>query len=175
MKNVLSPFWQTSGNVIDTNVIHRLLHKPPFCSVIRHNLFFRYVRCQLHFRSVMMTSSKWKHFPRYWPFVRGIHRSPVNSPHKGRWRGDLIFSLMCAWLNGWVNNREAGGLRRHRTHYDVSVMVITNINFYSACIQIWASYGNVIHSLKCPICIVWIGMATGVYYKRWWPFITVTS
>ena len=25
---------------------------------------------------------KWKHFPRYWPFVRGIHRSPVNSPHK---------------------------------------------------------------------------------------------
>ena len=26
---------------------------------------------------------KWKHFPRYWPFVRGIHRSPVNSPHKG--------------------------------------------------------------------------------------------
>ena len=25
---------------------------------------------------------KWKHFPRYWRFVRGIHRSPVNSPHK---------------------------------------------------------------------------------------------
>ena len=29
---------------------------------------------------------KWKHFPRYWPFVRGIHWSPVNSPHKGQWR-----------------------------------------------------------------------------------------
>ena len=27
---------------------------------------------------------KWKHFPRYWPFVRGMHRSPVNSPHKGQ-------------------------------------------------------------------------------------------
>ena len=39
---------------------------------------------------------KWKHFPRYWPFVRGIHRSPVNSPHKGQWRGDLVFSLICA-------------------------------------------------------------------------------
>ena len=25
---------------------------------------------------------KWKHFPRYWPFGRGIHRSPVNSPHR---------------------------------------------------------------------------------------------
>ena len=35
---------------------------------------------------------KWKHYPRYWPFVRGIHRSPVNSPHKGQWRGALMFS-----------------------------------------------------------------------------------
>ena len=41
---------------------------------------------------------KWKHFPRYWPFVRGIHRSPVSSPHKGQWRGALIFSLICAWI-----------------------------------------------------------------------------
>ena len=40
---------------------------------------------------------KWKHFPRYWPFVRGIHRPPVNSPHKGQWRGALMFSLICAW------------------------------------------------------------------------------
>ena len=61
---------------------------------------------------------KWKRFPRYWPFVRGIHRSPVNSPHKGQWRGALMFSLICAWINGWVNNREAG----HRAHYDVTVM-----------------------------------------------------
>ena len=66
---------------------------------------------------------KWKHFPRYWPFVRGIHRYPVNSPHKGQWRGALMFSLICAWINGWVNNREAGDLRRHRDHYDVIVMI----------------------------------------------------
>ena len=65
---------------------------------------------------------KWKHFPRYWPFVRGIHRSPVNSPHKGQWRGALMFSLMCARINSWVNNREAGDLRRYRHHYDVIVM-----------------------------------------------------
>ena len=56
---------------------------------------------------------KWKKFPRYWPFVQGIHRSPVNSPHKGQWRGTLMFSLICSWTNGWVNNREAGNLRRH--------------------------------------------------------------
>ena len=67
---------------------------------------------------------KWTLFPRYWPFVRGIHRSPVNSPHKGQWRQPLIFSLICAWTNGWVNNRDAGDLRRHRAHYDVTVMTM---------------------------------------------------
>ena len=65
---------------------------------------------------------KWKHCPRYWPFVREIHRSQLNSLHKGQWRGALMFSLICAWINGWVNNHEAGDLRRHRTHYDVIVM-----------------------------------------------------
>ena len=66
---------------------------------------------------------KLKHFPRYWPFVRGIHRSPVNSPHKGQWRGASMFSLICVWKkNGWVNNREAGDLKRYRAHYDVTVM-----------------------------------------------------
>ena len=66
---------------------------------------------------------KWKHFPRYWPFVQGIHRSPVNSPHKGQWRGALMFSFICVWINSWVNNREAGDWRRYRAHYDVIVML----------------------------------------------------
>ena len=48
--------------------------------------------------------------------------SPVNSPHKSQWRGALIFSLICAWINDWVNNREAGDLRRYYAHYDVIVM-----------------------------------------------------
>ena len=60
---------------------------------------------------------KWKYFPRYWPFVREIHRSPVNSPHKGQWRGALMLSIICAWINGWVNNHEVGDLRRHRAHH----------------------------------------------------------
>ena len=67
---------------------------------------------------------KWKHFPRYWPFVRGIHRSPVNSPYKGQWHGALVFSLIFAWINDWVNNREAGDLRRHRVRYYVTVMAL---------------------------------------------------
>ena len=67
---------------------------------------------------------KWKYFPRCWPFVRGIHRSPVNSPHKGQWRGALMFTLICDRINSWVNNREAGDLRRNRAHYDVIVIVM---------------------------------------------------
>ena len=51
-----------------------------------------------------------------------IHRSPVNTPLKGQWRGALMFSLICVWINGWVNNREAGDLRRYLAHYDVTVM-----------------------------------------------------
>ena len=66
---------------------------------------------------------KWKHFPRNWPFVQGIHRSPVNSPRKGQWRGALMFSLICVWISDWVNNREAGDLRRYLAHYDVIVMI----------------------------------------------------
>ena len=46
----------------------------------------------------------------------------VNPPHKGQWRGALMFSLILAWTNGWVNNRDAGDLRRYRAHYDVTVM-----------------------------------------------------
>ena len=85
--------------------------------------------CSLYHDDVI----KWKHFPRHWPFVRGIHRSPVNSPHKGQWRGALIFSLICVWINDWVNNREAGDLRRYRGHYDVIVMTYTN------CVRNWST------------------------------------
>ena len=74
---------------------------------------------------------KWKHFPRYWPFVWGIHRSLVNSSHKGQWHGALILSLICAWTNGSaIDNREAGDLRRHRIHYDVTVMASTGTGTY---------------------------------------------
>ena len=71
---------------------------------------------------VMMTSSNGNFFRVTGPLWWGIHRSPVNSPHEGQWRRALMFSLICAWINDWVNNREAGDLRRHRAHYDVNVM-----------------------------------------------------
>ena len=55
-------------------------------------------------------------------WLRGIHRSLVNTPHADQWRLALMFSVICAWTNGWANNQNAGDLRRHCTHYDVTVM-----------------------------------------------------
>ena len=81
-----------------------------------------YIKFQIDIAKPHDDAIKWKHFPRYWPFVQGIARSPVNSPHKGQWRGAVMFSLICFWLNGRVNKREAGDLRRYRAHYDLSVM-----------------------------------------------------
>ena len=95
-------------------------------SYIVHNSVFPHSSMVISKSNLVLFSHddviKWKHFPRYWPFVRGIHRSPVNSPHKGQWRGALLFSLICAWINGWVNNGEADDLRRHCAHCDVIVM-----------------------------------------------------
>ena len=49
---------------------------------------------------------KWKHFPCYWAFVRGIHRSPVDFAHKGQWHRALIFFLIGASTNSWVTNKQ---------------------------------------------------------------------
>ena len=40
--------------------------------------------------------------------------NPLLIPHKGQWRKALMYSLICAWINDWANNRGAGDLTRHR-------------------------------------------------------------
>ena len=65
---------------------------------------------------------KSKHFPRYWALCAGNLPVTGESPHKGQWRGALMFSFIFAWTNSWVNNGDAGDLRRNRCHYDVIVM-----------------------------------------------------
>ena len=97
-------------------------NKPEWASVLLFWYVYTFSWIAIKHFWLWLDLIKWKHFPRYWPFVRGIHRSPVDSPHKGHWRGALMFSLIWAWTNGWVNKRDAGDLRRHRAHYDVSVM-----------------------------------------------------
>ena len=105
--------------------------------IIHHSFFSDRFTCYLdmicNIVEHLYTKPWWRHqmetFSALLAFGWEIHRSPVNSPHKGQWRGALMFSLICAWLNGWVNNRAAGHLRRHRAHYDVIVLRYHKSNF----------------------------------------------
>ena len=76
--------------------------------------------------SMIRSTAWWRHqmdtFSALLAFCAGIHRSPVNSPHKGQWRGALMFSLICAWTNSWENNGNASDFRCHRSHDHVIVM-----------------------------------------------------
>ena len=77
--------------------------------------------------AITRQSSWWRHqmeeFSALLALCAGNSPVPVNSPHKGQWREALMFSLICACINGWANNREAGDFRRHHSHYGVPVMV----------------------------------------------------
>ena len=107
--------WQTVWvNIVDIRVSMVWL-----CLICSKSHF----KCRWYLNCLHDDVIKWKHFPRYWPFVRRIHRSPVNSLHKGQWRGALMFTLICVWINGCVNNRAAGDLGRYCAHYGVTVMI----------------------------------------------------
>ena len=97
----------------------------------------------------------WRHqmetFSASLAFVRGIHRSPVNSPHKSQWCGALMFTLSCTWINDWANNREAGDLRRHRAHDDVIVMILQA--------RWWQWLGS-----SCPIQLLMQGRPMNSYF-----------
>ena len=62
-------------------------------------------------------------------FCAGKSQVTGESPHKGQWRRALMFPLICTWINNWENNSEAGDLRRHRAHYDVSVMMMWSARY----------------------------------------------
>ena len=126
---------------------------------------------------------KWEHFPRYWPFERGIHRSSVNSPHECQLRGTLIFSLICAWINGRVNNTEAGDLRRRRALYDVTLMVVMYLPTFASVVslpnELCYSISNentfckISSSLEALVFVSWpflttFFMAASVQVKKQW-------
>ena len=87
-----------------------LENRPCYNGISRHNMPQSWWRHQMETCSALLA------------LCAGNSPVPVNSPHKGQWRGALMLSLICAWINDWVNNHEAGYLRRHRGHYDVNVM-----------------------------------------------------
>ena len=118
----------------------------------------------------------WRHqmetFSALQALCAGIHRSPVNSPHKGQCRGALMFSLIFDWINNCINNREAGDLRRYRAHYKVIVM---KLNDYSTRrphlrrlnnIGIWAIIRNLVIIKWGILLFIHALTSTEVYLSR---------
>ena len=98
---------------------------------------------------------KWKHFPRYWPLC-GEFTDRRWIPHTKASDAELwwCFSLICTWINRWVNNREAGDLRRHRAHYDVIVMATVRrdslyfMNLFQQCETGWHTLLHELYTIK---------------------------
>ena len=133
---------QWNGVIIGWVMAWGLLATKPFSKPILNH-------CQL---DQEQKPTWWRHkmepFSALQALCAGNSPVPVNSPHKGQWRGALMFSLICAWINDWVNNREAGDLRRHSGHYVVNVMQ-------------WFLFWNVVCKWR-PFCCVF-----GVLTRRW--------
>ena len=104
---------------------------------------------------------KWKHFPCYWPFVQGIHRSTVNSPHKGQWRRALIFSLICT-LNkqswGWWFETLS------HPHYDIIVMTQASL-IYTAMLSNMLAWNVHLQSIELCFLIVESHRCCSVIFK----------
>ena len=113
---------------------------------------------------------KWKHFPRHLPFVRGIHLSPVNSPRKGQWRRAMMFSLICVWINSWVNSREAGDLRRRRVVSWLTISIITNTMYD---VHISLHKPGSVFSLFGFVSVAW--NMFHIYTLRSWLIISITA
>ena len=89
-------------------------------------------------RSCGVRGTWWRHQMKTFSTLLAICAG--NSPHKGQWRGALVFSLICVCINVWVNNREAGDLRRYRDRYDVIVMIYLNMVHNYICL-----YMHIVH------------------------------
>ena len=132
---------------------------------------------------------KWKYFPRYWPFVRGMHRSPVNFPHKDQWRGTLMFSLICARTDSWANHGDADDLSCYRTHYDVIVMLRKMTATYQDCTEsrssikqhkiqrgtwkVWKRTHAWTSLSRALECLLWVNddVIKWKHFPRYWPFV----
>ena len=106
----------------------------------------RYNFATVEFYSLLLvTPSWWRHqietFSALLAICAGNSPVPVNYPHKGQWRGALMFSLICARSNRCVNNGEAGDLRHRRSHYDVTVMFVVSVLYViPICNHIWPRF-----------------------------------
>ena len=110
----------TSQSIID-DVTNALRDTTTSVNRVREKRYLTCYRYRFYSRPFSRPVVSWGH-QQMETFSALLALCAGNSPHKGQWRGALMFSLICAWINAWVNNREAVDLRRHRAHYDVIVM-----------------------------------------------------
>ena len=123
------PFWRHLNEIWRHQVFARLVikyvllrsHESTFTTiksvtgVVRvHIWYYHYISD----KGLKSNISWWRHQMETFSALLAIY-----SPHKGQWRGTFMFSLICARINCWANNREAGDLRRYRAHFDVTVML----------------------------------------------------
>ena len=117
---------------------------------------------------------KWKHFPRHWPFVRGIHRSPVNSPHKSHWHGALMFSLICtrnkrlskqSW--GWWLEMPSCSLWRHCNEICLQAFPVAN-GFNKCLYYCHFSNSSADISLYCDNISIVTDLIRLLWTFRWW-------
>ena len=112
-------FWNTQirGHGYTNLILKQNLDQETIKAFLWNRTIYIYLHSimHLHHNDVI----QWKHLPRHWPFV--------NSPNKGQWRGALMFSLICVWINGWENNREAGDLRCPLWHHCNDVMAYCSV------------------------------------------------
>ena len=105
------------------------------------------------------TFTRWRHQMETFSALLAVcaGNSPVSGefPHKGQWRGALVFSRICAWINDWVKNGGAGDLRHYRTHYAVSVMQIETIGFTELNLL---ALGRLDDNLKCNLRTLYLGL-----------------
>ena len=112
---LISLHWRHNERVTMINVSNGFVPKKPH-SITRTKRWPNSQRHQIESFCALLT------------LCAGNHRSPVNSPHKGQWRGALMFSLICAWTNGWVNNRNAGDLTLVRlVILDAITLIMTSL------------------------------------------------
>ena len=121
--------------------IHSSLVKAPCPTTFITSRYTAFGLISITSSLIMVTSSNWNIFGVTGPFCGEIHRSPVSSPQR------VVFSLICTWINGWVNNHETGDLKRPRAHYDVTVMSWAHIDlgrfhvrYFITYLQKWSSH-----------------------------------
>ena len=103
----------------------------------------------------------------------------TGSPHKGQWRGAMLLSLICAWINGWVKNRQAGDLRRHCAHYDVIVMFVAIVGTVGShyvnlqCRQWQQIWHHDNYRFLMPIVLLNFWWKTYIYRSAWLKYMQV--